>query len=122
MGSADTYYKHTWVLKHGQRERGRTWRWLATEHGEKRALQGPARGNGRRDGFPWKQGATSGLYGRERLPIHCVLSIWGKEEEAVRILASIELAGEMVSASPWFMALFIGTAVRLTISGLVMHC
>jgi hypothetical protein len=91
-------------------------------HGARRirALQGPTRGNGRRGGFRWKQGATSGLHGRKRLPIHHVLSIWGKEE-AVRILASIELTGEIVRISSWFMALFKGTAVRLTISGHETH-
>jgi hypothetical protein len=57
------------------------------------------------------------LYGRKGILIHHAQLIWGAVEEAVRILASIELAGEMVSASSWFMALFIGTAVRLTISG-----
>jgi hypothetical protein len=56
------------------------------------------------------------LYGRKGLLIHYAQLIWGEVEEVVRILASIELTGEMVSASPWFMALFIGTTVRLTIS------
>jgi hypothetical protein len=37
-------------------------------------------------------------------------------------LASTKLTGEVVSASPWSMALFIGTVVRLTISGHEMHC
>jgi hypothetical protein len=30
MGRADDDHKHVWVLKHGQEERGRTWRRLAT--------------------------------------------------------------------------------------------
>jgi hypothetical protein len=29
MGQADDDHKHVWVLKHGQKERGRTWRQLA---------------------------------------------------------------------------------------------
>ena len=62
-----------------------------------------------------------GLYCRKGLLIHRAQLIWGEVEEAVQILASIELTGEMVSASPWFMALFIGTAVRLTISGRRLH-
>jgi hypothetical protein len=57
------------------------------------------------------------LYGRKGLLIHRAQLIWGEVEEAVQILASIKLTGEMVSASPWFMALFIGTMVRLMISG-----
>jgi hypothetical protein len=65
------------------------------ERGEKRALQGPTRGNGCRGGFRWKQGATSGLYSRKGLPIHRALPIWGKEEETLRILASTELTEEL---------------------------
>jgi hypothetical protein len=45
----------------------------------------------------------------------------GRGGGGVRILASIELTGEMVSASSWFLALFIGTAVRLAIRGHEMH-
>jgi hypothetical protein len=63
-----------------------------------------------------------GLHGRKVLLIHRVHLIWGKEEETVRILASIVLTDEVVSASPWFLALFIGTAVRLTIHGRGLHC
>jgi hypothetical protein len=62
-----------------------------------------------------------GLYGRNGLPIHRAQLIWVEEEEAVRILASIELTSEMVSASSWFLALFIGTTVRLAIRGHEMH-
>ena len=62
------------------------------------------------------------LYGRKGLLIHYAQLIWGEVEEVVRILASIELTGEIVSASPWFMALFIGTTVRLTISGHETRC
>ena len=61
------------------------------------------------------------LYVHKGLPIHRAHLIWGEEEEAVRILASIELTGEVVSASQWFMALFIGTVVRLTIHDLGLH-
>ena len=61
------------------------------------------------------------LYGRKELPIHRAQLIWGEEERIPRILASTELTGEFVSTSPWFMALFIGTAVRLTISGHETH-
>jgi hypothetical protein len=63
-----------------------------------------------------------GLYGRKGLPIHRAHSIWGEVEKAVRILTSIELTEEVVSASPWFMALFIATVVRLTISGRGLYC
>jgi hypothetical protein len=66
---------------------------LATEHGEECALRGPMRGNWRRDGFWWKQGVTSGLYGRKGLQIHRALPIWGEEEDTLRILASTELTG-----------------------------
>jgi hypothetical protein len=62
-----------------------------------------------------------GLHGRKVLLIHRVHLIWGEEEEAVRILASIELTNEVVSASSWFMVLFIGTVVRLTIHGRGLH-
>jgi hypothetical protein len=62
-----------------------------------------------------------GLYGRKGLPIHRAQLIWGEKEEAVQILASIELTGEMVSASPWFLGLFIGTTVRLTIRDHEVH-
>jgi hypothetical protein len=30
IGQADEHYKHVWALKHGQGERGRNWKWLAT--------------------------------------------------------------------------------------------
>ena len=63
-----------------------------------------------------------GLHGRKVLLIHWVHLIWGEEEEAVRILASIMLTDEVVSASPWFMMLFIGTVIRLTIHGRGLHC
>jgi hypothetical protein len=62
-----------------------------------------------------------GLHGRKVLLIRCVQLICGEEEEAVRILASIVLTDEVVSASPWFMALFIGTVVRLMIHGRRLH-
>jgi hypothetical protein len=62
-----------------------------------------------------------GLYSRKGLLIHRAHSIWGEVEKAVRILASTKFTSEIVSASPWSMALFIGTAVRLTISGNEMH-
>jgi hypothetical protein len=58
-----------------------------------------------------------GLYGRKGLLIHHAQLIWGEVERIPRILASTELAGEMVRISSWFMALFKGTGVRLTISG-----
>jgi hypothetical protein len=61
------------------------------------------------------------LYVRKGLLIHRAHLIWREEEEAVRILASIELTGEVVSASQWFMDLFIGTLVRLTIHSLGLH-
>jgi hypothetical protein len=63
-----------------------------------------------------------GLHGRKVLPIHRAHLIWGEVEKAVRILAFPKLAGEAVSASPWFMALFIATTVRLMISGCGFHC
>jgi hypothetical protein len=63
-----------------------------------------------------------GLHGRKVLLIRRVHLIWGEEEEAVQILASIVLSDEVVSASPLFMALFIGTMVRLTIHGRGLHC
>jgi hypothetical protein len=47
-----------------------------------------------------------GLNGCKVLLIHRVHLIWGEEEEAVRILASIVLTDEVVSASPWFMAIY----------------
>jgi hypothetical protein len=56
-----------------------------------------------------------GLHDRKVLPIHRAHSIWGEMEKAVRILAFPKLASEVVSVSPGFMALFIGTTVRLTI-------
>ena len=58
-----------------------------------------------------------GLYGRKVLPIHRAQSIWREVEKVVRILVFLKLAGDAVSASPWFMLLFKATAVRLTISG-----
>jgi hypothetical protein len=75
------------------------------------------RGTQRPDELWWNYGATLMLYGRKGLLIHRAQLICGEVEEALQILASIKLTGEMVSASPWFIALFIGTAVRLTISG-----
>jgi hypothetical protein len=63
-----------------------------------------------------------GLNGRKGLRIHRAQLIWGEVEKAVRILASTKLTGEVVSASSWSMAIFIGTVVRLTISGHEMHC
>ena len=66
-------------------------------------------------------GGLLGLYYRKGLSIHRAHSIWGEVEKAVPILTSIELTEEVVSASPWFMALFIATVVRLTISGNEMH-
>ena len=62
-----------------------------------------------------------GLHGRKGLPIHRAQLIWGEVERIPRISASTELTGEFVSTSQWFMALFIGTAVRLTISGHETH-
>jgi hypothetical protein len=50
-----------------------------------------------------------GLYGRKGLRIHHAQLNWGEVEKAVRILASTKLTGEVVSASPWSMVLFIGT-------------
>jgi hypothetical protein len=63
-----------------------------------------------------------GLYGRKELLIHRAHSIWGDVEKAARVLASTKFTGEIVSASSWSMALFIGTAVRLTISGRRLYC
>jgi hypothetical protein len=62
-----------------------------------------------------------GLYGRRGLLIHRAQLIWGEVERIPRILASTELTCEIVRISPWFMALFKGTAVRLTISGYETH-
>jgi hypothetical protein len=67
---------------------------LATERGEECALRGPMRGNGCLDGFRWKQGVTSGLYGHKGLQIHRALPIWVVEEETLRILDSTELTGK----------------------------
>jgi hypothetical protein len=78
-------------------------------------------GNQCRDGLWWNWEVTLRLYARKELPIHCAHLIWGEEEEVVRVLASIKLTGEVVSASPWFIALFIGTVVRLMIHGLGLH-
>jgi hypothetical protein len=86
--------------------------------GARRCLR---RGTRRLDELWWNYGVTLRLYGRKGLLIHHAQLIWGEVEEAVQILASIELTGEMVSASPWFMVLFIGTVVRLTISGHETH-
>jgi hypothetical protein len=63
-----------------------------------------------------------GLYAHKELRIHHAQLIWGEVEKAVRILTSIELTEEVVSTSPRSMALFIATAVRLTISGRGLHC
>jgi hypothetical protein len=52
------------------------------------------RGNGCLDGFRWKQGVTSGLYGHKGLQIHRALPIWVVEEETLRILDSTELTGK----------------------------
>jgi hypothetical protein len=95
----------------------------ATGHGAWRILlTGVWEGKNRcRDGLWWNWEVTSRLYIRKGLPIHRAHQIWGEEEEALRILASIELTGEVVSASQWFMALFIGTVVRLTIHDLGLH-
>jgi hypothetical protein len=92
----------------------------ATGHGARWILLTDVleRGNRCRDGIWWNWEVTLRLYVRKWLPIHRAHLIWGEEEEAVRILASIEFTGEVVSASPWFMALFIGTVVRLTIHSL----
>jgi hypothetical protein len=63
------------------------------ERKEERALRCPMRGNGRRDGFWWKQGVMSGLYDRKGLQVHHALPIWKEEEETLQILASTELTG-----------------------------
>ena len=62
-----------------------------------------------------------GLHGRKVLLIHRALLIWEEVERILRIWASTEFTGEVVSTSPWVAGLFKGVVVRPAIHGRGLH-